>query len=285
MKQFVPWYARIAAKIVLSRLPASYGTWRRLNFFSHGAMHRIDYALQVFRHHFARVPAESRSDLTIMEIGPGDSLLSAVIGAAHGAARVQFVDAGNFATPDVEVYRNAATALREQGLSPPDLAQAQNLDEVLSLCNASYGTQGLASMRQIPSASVDFIWSHAVLEHIRAREFDTFVREIRRVLRPNGLCSHLVDLKDHLGGALNNLRIPGTLWEKDWMANSGFYTNRLRKSEIVRSFEMADFSLDILDSPAWPHLPTPRRSMAVQFQQFDDTELRIKEFDMIARPL
>ena len=240
MKRFIPWYVRIAAKLVLSRVPASYSTWRKLNFFSHGAMHRTDYALKVFRHHFARVPATGPQGLTILEIGPGDSLLSAVIAAAHGVTEVKLVDAGPFATEDVDVYRAAASVLRDQGLSTPDLSSANSLAQVLALCNATYGTAGLASMREIPTASVDFIWSHAVLEHIRVAQFDEFVQQMRRVLRPGGRCSHLIDLKDHLGGALNNMRIPRSWWEKDWMAGSGFYTNRLRRSEILRSFHRCE---------------------------------------------
>ena len=45
MRELIPWWGRICAKLVLSRLPAGYATWRGLNLFRHGAMHRVDYAL------------------------------------------------------------------------------------------------------------------------------------------------------------------------------------------------------------------------------------------------
>ena len=41
------------------------------------------------------------------------------------------------------------------------------------------------------------------------------------MIRPGGLCSHVVDLKDHLGGALNNLRFSQRVWESRTMAGSG----------------------------------------------------------------
>ncbi len=284
MRRFIPWYARVAAKVVLSRVPASYALWRRLNVFSHGAMHRADYALGVFQHHFARLPPQSGTGPVLLEIGPGDSLLSAVIGAAHGASRVHLVDAGPFATADLHPYRDAEKTLRSKGLNPPSLEGVTDLDGVLSACHASYGTRGLASMKEIPGASVDLIWSQAVLEHIRRNEFDEFLRETRRVLKPHGLCSHLIDLKDHLGGALNNMRLPSRLWEAEWMARSGFYTNRMRRSEMLRSFESAGFTLEVLGVTRWDALPTPHAALAREFRHFDADELLVKEFEVIGVP-
>lgn len=45
VKGRLPWWSRIAAKIVLSRLPAGYGLWRRIGLFRHGEMDRTGYAL------------------------------------------------------------------------------------------------------------------------------------------------------------------------------------------------------------------------------------------------
>lgn len=284
LQRFFPWHTRIAAKLVLSRLPASYSFWRRVHLFSHGSMHRFDYALGVFRHHFERLPAQ-RDGLVLMEIGPGDSLLSAVIGAAHGAKKIHLIDAGNFATAEMQPYWEAAIRLRELGLAAPDLDSAEDLTDVLAACNATYETGGLESLRQIPTGSVDFIWSQAVLEHVRREEFGEFAREMRRVLRPTGCCSHQVDLKDHLGGALNNMRLGSKLWEAQWMASSGFYTNRLRMFEVVKAFREAHFSVDVLDCQRWGAVPTPRHVLAREFQEIPDNELLVQQFDLIAAPV
>ena len=281
LRDIVPWWARIGAKLVLSRVPADYQRWRKLNVFVHGAMHKPEYALGVFKQHFAHMGSHGRP-FTALEIGPGDSVSSAVIAAAHGATRVYLIDAGMFATKELEVYRELAAYLRAaQDLQPPVLDSARDLDDVLKLCNATYGVQGLRSLREVPTESVDFIWSHAVLEHIRRNEFADFAHEMRRVLRPGGVCSHQVDLKDHLGGALNNLRISSRWWEAEWMARSGFYTNRLRMSQMVQAFESARFAVSVVAMRRWEQLPTPQKSFAREFSHLEAAELRISGFEVL----
>ena len=55
LKPFLPWYARVGAKIVLSRLPVRYAIWRRLNLYRHGAMLDASYALDVFEKHWGHL--------------------------------------------------------------------------------------------------------------------------------------------------------------------------------------------------------------------------------------
>jgi SAM-dependent methyltransferase len=285
MRELVPWWARIAAKLLLSRLPAGYSLWRRLNLFVHGAMDQADYALRVFRQHFAHSGTAVGQGFVGLELGPGDSLASAVIAAAYGATHTHLVDAGAFATTDLAVYREIARYLLTQGLKPPNLDRVSDMDGLLSACRASYGTRGLDSLRMIPSASVDFVWSHAVLEHIRRHEFLDFMRETRRILKDGGVCSHEIDLRDHLGGALNNMRIPSRWWEADWMARAGFYTNRLRSSEMIRTFESAGFSTAVVAMKRWQTMPTPRHALAGEFQGLDAGELLVQVFDVVLNPV
>lgn len=285
LRQILPWWMRIGAKLALSRLPAGYHHWRKLNLFTHGAMHQADYALGVFRRHFQRCGGASGAGFTALEIGPGDSISSALIAAAHGASRVYLVDTDLFATQDMKVYRALAADLRRHGLEPPDIDGARNLDDVLQACNAIYGVRGLTSLQQIPTATIDFVWSHAVLEHVRRNEFEQCAREMRRVLRVPGLCSHQIDLQDHLGGALNNLRIPSSWWEKPWMANSGFYTNRLRMSQIIETFAAAGFAVNIVATQRWQQLPTPRRALAREFQHLSDDDLAVSALEVTLRPI
>jgi len=247
-------------------------------------MHRADYALRVFQQHFAHAGIPSGRAFVALELGPGDSLSSAVIAAAHGASHTHLVDAGRFATADIAVYRDVARSLRQRNFNPPAVDEARDIDSLLRICRASYGTRGLTSLEEIPAASVDFIWSHAVLEHVRRGEFSAFAREMRRIIRPGGICSHQVDLQDHLGGALNNLRIPSSWWEAEWMARSGFYTNRLRMSEIVAEFEAAGFDVGALKTSCWDALPTPRAALAREFQSWDSAELLVKTFEVVLRP-
>jgi predicted SAM-dependent methyltransferase len=253
--------------------------------FSHGAMDRPDYALGVFKSHYDRTFfARKGRDFVGLEIGPGDSIASAIIARAHGADRCVLVDAGAYATKDLEPYRQVAKLLSDRGLEAPRLDGAASLREVLALCRGEYLTDGLTSLRDVPSASVDFIWSHAVLEHIRVDEFLPTMRELRRIVRSDGVCSHRVDLQDHLGGQLNNMRIPSHLWERDWMARSGFYTNRIRMRQMVGLFEEAGFAVDVPWTAEWSRIPTARSSMAREFHNLSDADLLVYAFDAVLRP-
>jgi len=285
LREMTPWYVRMAAKIVLARIPASYQLWRTLRIFVHGGMANPAYAYEVFRKHFQASDFPRKAGgFVAMEIGPGDSLLSAVIAAAFGASSCYLVDTGEYAITDPAPYQEAAQLLRIEGLRPPDLNGAQDLSDILQRCNATYLTGGLASLRTVPSESIDFAWSNAVLEHVRYREFAAQVRELRRVLAADGCVSHQVDLKDHLGGGLNNLRFPSRWWEAEWLARSGFYTNRIRCGEMLRVFREEGFNVESLTTGRFEELPLARRALAPEFRNLSDEDLMISDFHAILRP-
>jgi hypothetical protein len=122
-----------------------------------------------------------------------------------------------------------------------------------------------------------------VLEHIRHSEFTPGVRELRRLLVTDGCVSHQVDLKDHLGGGLNNLRFPSQWWEADWLARSGFYTNRIRFSEMMRVFAVEGFNVERLATSRFESLPLPRASLAREFRSLSDDDLMVSGFHAVLR--
>jgi SAM-dependent methyltransferase len=283
IKAGVPWYIKIPAKILLSRVPIHYDFWRNVGLFRHGAMDRPDYVLGVVRTHLERVgwPASLKPGFVALELGPGDSVASAIIMKAFGASRTYLVDTGDYATHDMEIYDKQTSYLCANGVpnvSPPVEA---GFRDFLAGLNARYLTNGLQSFRTIPDSSIDFIWSQAVLEHVRRSDFDTTIGEFRRILAPGGLCSHRVDLSDHLGGALNNLRFSERVWESDFMATSGFYTNRIRFSEMIKIFRERDFSVSVIKKDLWSRLPTPRTAMADEYKSCPEEDLLVKGFDVL----
>ncbi len=95
-------------------------------------------------------------------------------------------------------------------------------------------------------------------------------------MKPNGVASHWIDYRDHLQEGLNNLRFSEYIWESEFMANSGFYTNRLTKSEIRAYFEHAGFSVEVYDKELWPRgLPTPQRAMYKPFTAMPEHALMV----------
>lgn len=279
----IPWWAKIGLKIVLSRLPLDYGVWRRVGLFRHGRMDQASYALQVFRTHFSRCWAEQPPDgYACLELGPGDTLFSALIARSFGAAATYLVDAGPYAIEDPQPYRDLAQHLTAQGLHcPPGIDRAASIADVLGACGATYLTRGLASLASVPTASIDWVWSQAVLEHIRKAEFLPYMKELRRILKPHGKASHRIDLRDHLASALNNLRFDERTWERDWLAASGFYTNRIRFSQMRELFRKAGFAVDVVHVDRWTTLPTRRQAMAAPFSTMADDELLVQGFDVL----
>ncbi|MBT5459570.1 MAG: class I SAM-dependent methyltransferase, partial [Rhodospirillaceae bacterium] len=201
-----------------------------------------------------------------------------------GGGSCWLVDAGDFARKDMDIYRSIAAHLRSRGITVPDLGNVADAPAMLSQCRARYLTNGLAGLRAIPDSSVDFIWSQAVLEHVRKHEFADTMKELRRVLKPNGACSHRIDLRDHLSAGLNNLRFSDRFWEGEFFASSGFYTNRISFAEMLTIFKTAGFRVDIGQVDRWNVPPLPRGKMARQFQQRTADDLVVSGFNVVLRP-
>lgn len=281
----LPWRLKIAAKLVLSQLPGGAKPWHRAGLFRHGAMASPDYALNVFRGHLerARLTADDLAGRVGFELGPGDSLFSALILRSCGAAGAVLVDADDFASSDMAAYQAMAGLLQREGLAPPPLDSAGDREALLRLCEARYLTDGLDSIRSLPVDSVDFMWSQAVLEHVRRDSFLETMRELRRVLKPDGLASHRVDLRDHLAGALNNLRFSEARWESPFFAEAGFYTNRIQYGDMLALFEAAGFAVERLGCLRWERLPTPREALDPQFRDLPEEALNVYGFDVLLR--
>jgi SAM-dependent methyltransferase len=138
---------------------------------------------------------------------------------------------------------------------------------------ATYLTEGLASLRSLPSGSADLIWSQAVLEHVRLADLDATMVELRRIIRPGGVMSHEVDFRDHLGGNLNSLRFTPERWEGPLFSGSGFYTNRVRMVEMIERFRQAGFRVECRTRTQWDALPTARADMDPRFATLGEDDL------------
>jgi SAM-dependent methyltransferase len=282
VKQHIPWQLKIALKLVLSRIPFNYRLWKKARLFELGGMERPEYAVGVFRRHFDGAAFARRTgEFTALEIGPGDSLSSALIARAFGASHTYLVDVGPFASTDLASYCRLASHLRGLGLQPPDVENCSTFEQFKAACSAEYLTKGLASLRKIPTASVDFVWSHAVLPHVRRHDFLPTLLELRRIQRPDGVGSHHLGFGDILGGKMNDLRFSDRIWESSFMANSGFYTNRLRYEELLGLFRQAGFEPEIRDVTRWKTLPTPRRKMAQPFASLPEKDLQVSGLDVV----
>lgn len=278
------WFLKMTVKIIISRIPFGYQFWQKIGLFRHGSMDNSEYSISVFQSHI--ISSRYGSDINgkvILELGPGDSISTAIIAASYGAKAI-LIDVGNYVKEDLETYLKLVKSLQSKGFNPPNIENCKTIQDILSVCKAKYYTDGVYSLQKIPSDSVDLIFSQAVLEHIWKQEFFPMMSECKRILFQNGVASHRVDLRDHLGGALNSLRFSERIWESKFFIRSGFYTNRIRFNQMDQIFKRAGFVVNYPKIDKWDILPTPISKMDQTFQKLSD-DLLISGFHVILQKL
>ena len=271
------WLLKIVIKIIISRLNIPYEIWKKLNIFKHGQMENYEYSRNIFEGHYRDMNKVSKIDNpVIMEIGPGDSLFSMVYSRIYTKEKFYFLDVNDFASKNLNLYFKLQKNLEKEKPNLKILKKPfKDFDGLLCFYNAEYLTSGIESLKKIEDNSVDYIFSHSVIEHVRKYELDSLIDQMYRVLRPKGVISHNINYKDHLDESLNNLRFSENLWESNFFARSGFYTNRLPAVEIHSLFKKKGFKLTYENFGKWEKLPINRNKINKIFNKFSDEELAI----------
>jgi SAM-dependent methyltransferase len=286
LKARIPWFLKIPAKVALSRLPVRDKQWQKLNIFRAGTMDSPESAFGIFKRHLEETGLTTLKECTVLELGPGNGLLTALYARSFGATRTWLIDAGPLASLDVRLFAEAERLLSTLNLPVPDVGRAPSMEITLGQLNATYLTEGLTSLQTVPDEAVDYMFSNAVLEHIRLAEFAKTAKEMRRILKPSGVASHRIDFRDHLQNGLNNLRFREQIWESEFMARSGFYTNRLNWPTMEKLFQQAAFSVEVRSIDTWPRgLPTHQRVMAQPFRSMPTDKLMVMGAQIVLRPV
>lgn len=270
IRAIIPWWAKFYLKIIFTHLPV-YKFLALINLSKHGLMDSSSYAKGVFISHAGEGLADKTGKI-LLELGCGDSLASGIIGYYRGFNGAFLVDSGNYENASLEFYNSLIRELNSefQQNEPSDF---KSKDELFNKFKITYLTNGLQSLRGIPSSSVDLVFSHAVLEHVARDDFRPIMNEFWRILKQDGIMSHTVDFKDHLSSSLNNLRFSPWFWESGIIRKSLTYTNRLRPSEVLHIVESEGFSVTHLTRQKWEKLPLERRKFHKTFQRFSDEDL------------
>lgn len=271
----------MTSKILISKVPIKYEKLFNLPLFSHGYMQEPRYAHEVFMRHFRHL--KKKDSFVCLEIGPGDSLFSCVISKCYGASKTYMVDVGEYATKDIEKYRKMENYLMDSvNCEKGSRSSKDSVREIINKYDGNYMTNGLESLKSIPTSSVDFVWSHAVLEHVYLNEFEEMIEQIRRVTKEEGVNSHRVDLRDHLSKSLNHLRFDKSFWESSMVKTSGFYTNRLRFPQIKNILQKNGFEIKKVNKNKWESMPIEKRKMKTPFKSMDKEDLLVRGVDIVA---
>jgi len=216
----------------------------------------------------------------LAEVGPGHSLGLALCLLLAGASHVAAIDVEAFADlTDTQTYQAVVDRFRRSGMMREEDADLARLFGRLdySVVNRDGGWP-------LPDESRDVVYSYFSGEHLRFPE--AVLRETHRVLRPNGLCLHVVDLRDHdprAGNWLHFLYYEPWLWEA-MHSRRGKWCNRLRAPDwralFERYFELV--SVEELRLEPFPK-DFDRTKLATPFQKHDDQTLSISHLRVIAR--
>lgn len=201
---------------------------------------------------------------TFFEVGTGHLPTVPVCFSLLGAAQFTTVDL--YRRMDLDLLRGLLNRLasdresfekRLGGFAPGDLLR-ERLDLVqrhkdapkdfMDAANITYLAPCDAGHTRLPDESIDIHLSVTVFEHIPSDTIAAILAEAHRILKDSGCAIHFIDPSDHFQhqdasiSRTNFLRYSPSEWQR--IAGNQFaYTNRLRRSDLVKLFRDAGFRI------------------------------------------
>jgi SAM-dependent methyltransferase len=180
------------------------------------------YARTLFERQRQAIEGEQPVAGRVLEIGPGANL----------AASALFVQAG----------ANSAVCIDQHPWVADNLGTLYDHLGVLQLMDRVSYVHAPVETMPFPAETFDIVFSHATFEHFRDPLAATL--SIARVLRPGGITTHLIDLRDHRDSSrpLDFLKYDHRLW--NWMTSRRLLsTNRWRASDLRRAFGLSGLEI------------------------------------------
>jgi SAM-dependent methyltransferase len=222
---------------------------------------------------------------TFFEFGSGRDLVVPLAISACGAKRFVTMDIERLAKLDL-IRSNAAIVAKLNGTARPPLSSWADLHRDWRV---DYRAPADARATGFESDTIDCAVSVETLEHIPHDDIFNILKEVHRILRPDGVALMQIDYGDHFKGfdpsisSFNFLTYSDEGWQP---FQSRFqYVNRLRHSEYVNLFEKAGFEMVLVDADRKPVEPAILARLAPRFQQFSQEDLFTLGALIVARPI
>lgn len=259
------------------------------NPFSHFEeliQYKIDHNLNLYNKIFQKIRNNDRhysfKDKVILEIGPGNTLLLAIIFIVNGADRIYLVDRFKQIYNDslnLTLYNQFVKNLR---INHPnyDIKDFQSIKNKIIYCSKN----PIETFNKLRKESVDLIFSNAVLEHVS--ELNLTIKKISILLKQGGYTFHHVDLKDHYHTIdkcyLNFLKYSDRIW--NFIGN----TNRIRYSDYIFLFNKYKFKILEIDQHKTKSLlkiNEIKSSFNKRFRNLRENDLSILDFNILAKKI
>lgn len=242
---------------------------------------------------------------TVLEIGPGKALGTGMAALLSGVQKYIAYDATPLLQQKFEeqMWHDLTTLFREKKafaevdrilpstLFPSELFPSEQLartlsDERLARIRRSVQQRNdliwyLNDLHSLPDDSVDYLFSHSVLEHVAALE--PMYRAMWRGLRPGGVMTHSIDFSSHgTSRAWNgHWTIPAFIWQL-MEGERSYFLNREPASTHrtwleQMGFEVAAFHLTPLASAV------QHNNLAARFGHLSESDLTTVSAFVVAR--
>ena len=168
------------------------------------------------------------------------------------------------------------------------LSRARTLGELLSAANIQYRAPEDASGLDLPSKSVDIVYSNSVLEHVAPNLIAPIMRESHRVLNDDGAAVHGVACNDHYAYFDKSISFVNFLryTEKGWRLwnNRLNYQNRLRAVDYTTITQAAGFRIAYEARTVRPGSREALQSIQVapEFQHYSFEDLVATSINFVA---
>lgn len=229
---------------IASLIPGAFSLWDHLRPM--GDPRPPEFGRNIWRERLedVRKAGLTISPQTVLELGPGRSLSALISALLDGATRAIGVDAVPYAT-QAENLRVLDTLATEADID--EARRAELRQNVAAAGIADQEDQLLyrapwSDPAVIPAASVDYIFSISVLEHVTAP--DVVYRACYTWLRPGGVMAHKIDFSSH--GITRHWN--GHYWTPDWLwmvivGRRTYSINRWLPDDHVQAAKKAGFEV------------------------------------------
>jgi cyclopropane fatty-acyl-phospholipid synthase-like methyltransferase len=161
-----------------------------------------------------------------------------------------------------------------------------SLEDISRTIGLQYYIQDARDL-QFDSNSIDFICSNNTLEHIRVDHLKPILNEFKRVLSPNGVMSHFIDMSDHFAHFDHSITIYNFLKysKKHWrlIDNNIQHLNRLRFVDYTSLYK--ELGIPIIEEDIRPGNIEELRSIKIhkEFSEYSESELAVSHCYLISK--
>lgn len=193
---------------------------------------KVILATKLFDTYLEYCPADEISNCAFYEFGAGWDLIGPLTYHALGVENQTLVDINpnvrldlvNDSLQKFSAYKSRLEQITGKSFKTVGLSPLASFEDLKSRFGISYISPLDARNTGLPAESFDFISSTNTLEHIPVPDILLILAECRRLLKPGGIISSIIDLQDHYSyfdrsiSCYNFLKFSDTVWNSDKLA-------------------------------------------------------------------